>query len=640
MPEEFLTVAAATVLALALLLVPGLAVVRLLRVGGLAATACAPACSLAVLAVGAVLADLLGVRWGLPAALGSLALAVALVLAVRRAIPRPAPTPPARRSLARRSLAPAVLVGLAVALVPVIAGIGRPAYLQRWDALFHTSALQHIHETGSASSLTLGALSYGDGRDAFYPAAWHALAALLPGTPTTAMVVGAAVGASVPWVLGCAALARTLWPGLPAAAPVAAVAAGIATSVPTSLWVGWGHVPNAVALASLPAVLALGIAVIAPRAPDAARVTGVRHLAAPALLLLVALAGLGTTHPNAVLAAGALLLPAVVVALVRSGRADHAAGRTTRAWLRPALGTLALLAVVGLFLASPVAGAVRAYLGGEPASLVHALIELVTGRYALWPSIPAALVTAPALLGAVLAARRRDPLPAAMLGIAWLLYADAVTGGRLGLAPLWYTSPARLSVVVAAVAVPLTAGLLAWLPGWARSRRRRGLARAVVLVVAVAALVAVAISAPVRSDRAQAVFTTEPGHPPQLVTTGELAMIAALPEQVGDRVVLGDPFSGAASAYALAGVRVVFPVAGQVLSPDQVVVTEGAEGIGSDPEVCAALERLDVRYLYQDTRSYQADNRFAALNTVEPPGARVVAEADTARVLELAPCDD
>src|SRR5690606_40380186 len=76
-----------------------------------------------------------------------------------------------------------------------------------------------------------------------------------------------------------------------------------------------------------------------------------------------------------------------------------------------------------------------------------------------------------------------------------------------------------------------------------------------------------------RVGRSASVYELEPGHPPQFVTAGQLAMIGELPDRL-DGVVLGSPFSGASSAYGLAGVPVVFPVAGQVWSADQELVME------------------------------------------------------------------
>lgn len=619
----------AAVLAVALLIGPGLLLLRLVGLRGLLAAALAPACSTAVLGVGAIVAGLLGVRWSIPAALAFAALTLAAALAVR-ALTRP-PTPQPGTAWPDRI---AVAVGLALAVVPTLVAAGSvDAYLQRWDAVFHSSALRLIEETGSASSLTLGSLSYGDGRAAVYPAGWHALAALLPGSPTAVLNIGANLAAALPWVLGCAALAVQLgrsgsrpFAGV-GAAGAAGLLAGVVTAAPMTLWVGWGHIPNAAAFAMLPGTVALGLVLARERA---GRAVGV-------VALLVALLGLGLTHPNAVLAAGALLLPALVGAVVRAVRAARAGGRRTRAIVIPVV-TAAVLAIgLAAFLVSPLAAAVTGYTGGRADSVLRAIAEVVVGRYVLWPSAAGVVVGVIALAGCVLCLVRRRWLSPAMLGVAWLLYVDAATGGHLHLTGLWYTSPARLSVVVASVAVPLAAITLV-------AAADRVAERVPTLApAAVAALLVVLLAIPsvqIRHGRTASVYDAEPGNPPQFVTTGEIAMIAELPDRT-DGAILGSPFAGTSSVYGLVGLPVVFPVAGQVWSPDQQLVMDNLDALAdgtASPEVCAAVDRLDIRYLYQDSAPYQDDNRYERLDTLEVLGATVIAEADTARVLELPAC--
>lgn len=630
MPPTSLVAAAAIVaLACLALIGPGWLLLRLVRIRGLLALALAPACSTAVLGCGAVLAGLLGVRWGWPAAAAATALAAAIALVLRRWL---APGPREQRLGTVGVLG--IAAGLLLAAVPTLAAAGAAdAYLQRWDAVFHLAALRLVEETGSASSLTLGALSYGDGRAAAYPAGWHALASLLPGAPTAVLTLGSTVTAAVPWVLGCAALTTQLWRSErlshPALAGAGGLLAGIVTAGPMSLWVGWGHVPNAAGLAMMPAVVALGLVLAREREGRAAGMVA----------LGVALLGLGLAHPNAALAAAVLLLPALAAVTARQARADRAAGRRVRAAVVPAVVLLAVVGAAVVLLRSPLAAAVTGYEGLDPQGLPEALAEVVLGRFRLWPSTAGVALGLSALAAAVVAARRRRWLAAAMLGLAWVLYLDSATGGRLALSTLWYTSAARTSVVVSAVVVPLAAGALVGALRWARADARRWPrwapgAVATVLLVAVAAT-----AAGVRTDRTGPRFELEPGNPPQFVTAGELAMIAELPALPAG-AFLGSPFSGASSAYGLVGVPVVFPVAGQVWSADQQLVMDHLPQIAdgtTTPEVCDALRRLDVRYLYQDSVPYQVDHRYAPLDDLEVTGA-VVAEADTARVVELPAC--
>lgn len=709
MPETSPAAAlAAALLALALLLAPGWLMLRLVRVRGLLALALAPACSTAVLGSGAILAQLVGVRWSLLAAVAATAVGMALALLVRRLAPR-APDAPRLPGTDGWLIAVGVLLAVVPTLATVTSQGSLDAYLQRWDAVFHLAALRLVEESGSASSLTLGALSYGDGRAAVYPAGWHALGSLLPGSPTAALTIGATVTSALPWVLGCAALAVELArppaargyraPAVDArepdpvsrrslelgAAGVAGLLAGLVTATPMSLWAGWGHVPNAAALAMLPGVLALGLRLV--RDPRGRTVGSVA--------VAVALLGLALTHPNAALAAAVLMLPAVLGALGRTVRthltrpsqagppdahaprpeSDGAVVPDARTRTRGPLGSVlvlaavatAILAVLAFFLFSPLAASVTGYTPGQTEPLGSALAAVVVGQTRLWPTAAGVVVALLALVGAVTGPVQHRGLPATMLLLTWVLYVDAATGGHLQLSRLWYTSPARLSVVVAVVAVPLAAGTLVAAAQYVRARvsarsaapavgqrppktrawtltyrRGTGMDAGVPLrLIALALVVALAVpSITGRTFRTANVFQGAPGHPPQFVTTGELEMIADLPDAI-DGTILGSPFSGASSAYGLVGVPVVFPVAGQVWSDDQRLIMESLEQLSSGEmtdAVCAAVERLEVRYLYQDTEPYQADPRYQALDLLEPAGARVIAEGDTARVLELAPC--
>src|SRR5699024_12164554 len=68
-----------------------------------------------------------------------------------------------------------------VAIAPIVYQAGRAdAVLERWDTLYHLSALQRIRETGTASSLDLGSVSNSAGDPTPSPAGFHALASLAP----------------------------------------------------------------------------------------------------------------------------------------------------------------------------------------------------------------------------------------------------------------------------------------------------------------------------------------------------------------------------------------------------------------------------------------------------------------------------
>jgi hypothetical protein len=639
-----------------LLYAPGVLTLRLVGLRGLSLAALAPPVTIAALSLTAILTRFAGKDWGLvPATIGLAAtFGAALVLRALGIVLTPEHVPGARRF--KTILVVGLAAGLILAVVPVAVGAGGvDSLLQRWDAVYHLSALQLISETRSASSLTVGALSYGSGQAHVYPAGWHAFASLLPlSSPTAVLNLAGTLTAGPAWVLGCAALARRVWPQLPPAPALVGFAAGLITATPMSLWVGWGHLPNAAALAMTPAVLAFGIGVLeragasattrlrsgADRsgAPGPSEVAiGWQPHAAGVIVLAAGAVGLGLTHPNAFLALAALALPVAVVVVARVSRTAWAGGRRPIAIALPVAVAVASVGGAIAFVNSPLAGAVTGYVGDEPDGAGAAVGAVLVGWYELWPHVATAAVVVAAPYGAVLAWRHGAPWAAGMLAVVWALYVDAATGGPTGLSALWYTSPARLSVVTAMVTVVLAVGALVH-AGAATARRwpaerSRAIAAGVLVVLLAAAIVS---SSVYKAERTAKLYDPAATGVPRFVTAAELEMLASLDVEPG-AAVLGSPFSGAPLLYGLRGVPVVFPIAGQVWSPAQQTVMDGLDDL-SDPEVCAALEDLGVRYLYQDTRPYQASGAYERLDDLEVPGAEVVAEADTARILRLPDC--
>ncbi|WP_022919462.1 DUF6541 family protein [Ruania albidiflava] len=643
-----------------LLFAPGMLALRLVRLRGLTLLALAPVVSVAAYGIAAIGAAALGVRWGLaPALVGAFgAVAVGFAMRAMEALFRPTP----RSGEPRTLLGIAVVAGSLLAMVDVWAGTGGPdSVLQRWDAIYHLSALRLVEQSGSASSLTLGALSYGSGQDAIYPAAWHAFATLLPAvSPPATLIVAASLFAGPVWVLGCAALVRELLPGSRWVPMVTAVLAGVITPTPSSLWVGWGHLPNAAAFAMVPGVVAFVLRMLVRERPTAA---GARS--AVLVVLLGAGAGLGLTHPNAFLAVVLLAVPALAWVVADFARRWWQAGRRLRAVVVPVVLTALVLAGAVVFLVSPLSASVTGYTGSVVNPPLVALAEILTGWYSLWATPSSALVLFLAPWGAWLAHRRGRTWVLGALLLVWVTYLDAALGSPAGLSGLWYSSAARLSVVAAMITLPL--GVIGWAdvlgrvggftPGRQSLRPRVALGRtgtqstggreprgarlllrrlATVWGTALVVCVLAVTSSVYTTHRTEKVFDPDRTDEPRFADSAELAMIASV-DLDPDARVLGSPFAGTPLLYSLRGQPVVFPVAGQVWSPQQTALMEHLENLGS-PASCPAREALGVRYLYQDSQPYQASPRYQALNEVQLPGARLVAEAGTARILELPPC--
>src|SRR5699024_4079191 len=178
-----LVAAAITVLAAAYL--PGFAAVRLLGGSRWLALALAPALGAAVAGTAAIAAPLVGLRWSLLPFLLGAAVLLAVALGLRR-LDVQLPATVLDGPLGPRPTVPFagawIAAAAGVAIAPIVYQAGRAdAVLERWDTLYHLSALQRIRETGTASSLDLGSVSNSAGDPTPYPAGFHALASLVPG---------------------------------------------------------------------------------------------------------------------------------------------------------------------------------------------------------------------------------------------------------------------------------------------------------------------------------------------------------------------------------------------------------------------------------------------------------------------------
>ena len=200
--------APAVATALVLLVAPGAAVGWAAGLRGIPAWGAAAPLSVTVLALGAVAADPLGVRWGAaPAAAATLVATLVAWSLGRRLGPRREGDP---RWLKTSALS-AALLGAGLCAAAVVAGIGAPDRVpQTYDAVFHLNAVQRALETGTASSLGLGTLSSPESHVAFYPGAWHAVTVLVTEAGATPVVAASAVSVAlaVLWPFGCLALVR------------------------------------------------------------------------------------------------------------------------------------------------------------------------------------------------------------------------------------------------------------------------------------------------------------------------------------------------------------------------------------------------------------------------------------------------
>ena len=631
--------------AVAVLVVPGLMVTYAAGWRGVTAWGAAPALSVVAVAGTAVVAGLAGVRWSvLPVAAVVVLVCAALWPAGRRWPSVGSRDPWGLRAAAGAGLVLAGLIGARM----VARATGSPEdFPQTFDAVFHLNALEFVAQRGDASSLTLGHMVAPESRGRFYPAAWHGVTTLvmdLAGVgvvPAVSAVSVAVVAVALP--LSTMLLVRVVLGrdavGLVAAALGSVAFAGVA--VPAFYGTLW---PNAVGLAVLPALLAFVAMALAP-GEHATLGRGWASVASVVLGLGVALA-----HPNITVS---VLLAVPVVLLARATRPGLALRRRGAELLVAGAVGAVVVWVLGW---SPVLAGPRATDWRRSQTLAQAVGEvlLVTPSRAPLQLLAATLV----LTGLVVALRRPSmrwlALTHLTFGALYVLasgsedpLAERVTGA-------WYNDAFRLGSMVAVTAGALLAVGVVALVGAARERwpalaRVPGRPRAVLpgavrpgAVLPGAALVALALVLWSGAGDNAAYLRQWAAPTPQL-GPAERTLVTDVGRWVGPgEVVASNPFTGGAYTQALGGRETLYPHLSGVWDDERATIASSLAQVERDPAVCPALRARHVRWVIAGERAFWPTDRraraFPGLDIEGRPGFEPVAHGGRLTLYRITAC--
>ncbi|MFT4211441.1 MAG: hypothetical protein QM626_06165 [Microbacterium sp.] len=639
----------AILVAVLVLLVPGLVATAPLPLARVARVAVSAVVGIASIGAAGVLFGLLGVGFAFWQPLLVAIVIAALASPLRR---RTMPARPPREGVRWWWLVLTWLAASAVIAVVAFAAVPTPDRIsQTYDNVFHLAAIAHILETGDASSLTLRTLIETDRTWAFYPAAWHSLAALV--VQLTGVSVPVAVNAAwiavctAVWVPGVAWLAQAL---LRAYEPggVALIAMPLAAAfgaMPYAL-LTWGTLyPTFLATSALPVAVAIPVATWAPRRP------GGRQAALPlvtgAAALLVALVAIGFSQPRVLVTWAVLLAPFAIAEAVSSYRwARQAGGRARRIAGWSLIGLVALLVAaaaggfaylvlrLGLFdrpldarLAGPQALATQSVLAGLWQVLSQSWPLGLAGVF----TVVAVMVAMAVLVGILTAARTR--------GLRWVVVAYAALAVLFALAAgsddlfaklataLWYKDRYRLGSALPVLGVVLaTLGVLAassWL-----ARRRRVTAAILAVSLAWAATVTAALGMLLGGVSSTVAFVfrlPQTAASSEVVSQAQIDFMAEVARIVptGQRV-LGDPWDGSALSLLYAGREPVFPHVNGQWDAERALIAWRLQDIDTDPLICAALDALQVRYVLYNPHAFgggdPSGNHFIGVHTAVEAG--------------------
>jgi len=598
-----------TLAALALLLLPGAIV---LLAGGVQRRLLllAPAVSTGLIAGSAVVWGFSGLPWGVASvALATFAATVvAAVLRWRRPFPLALTLGRRDAKLALAAVA-GLVIGVAVLLRVYASAVPGPEAIgQLQDTMFHIDVVRYIIDGANGSSLQTGYMDGSANASGFYPAGWHdaaALVVMLTGCsiPMAATAMTAAITVVV-FPASMVLLTTTLFGTSARLVLATMIGAQVVGAFPWR-YLSWGQLySNLLAMALLPALIAALVLLIRSwkGLPARSRVLQV-------LLVLCALGGTALAQPNTVFALivfGSLFLIGLMGG--REARVAHGPRRAVLGVATVVAGTA--LVWIALYTAPFMQRTVTwvwnsfetpaqafgevALLGlnggaGQPLVAVLAVI----GAVLAWRSIPSSrwFVAAGAAFAALYV------LAAGLEG--WVR--DFLTG-------FWYHDSYRLAALVALVASGLAALAIdrIWVFATARFTSARG--RATVAAVALVALGAVLIGPGLNQQREwiRASFQTDDAW---MLSPDEQAFLNEVADNVGDAVVLNNPYDGSGLGYGLNAIDMVFPAMdGNWLGTwddRKRLIASSLEQDGLTADQCHALDAFDIEYLVQlDDRPY------------------------------------
>ena len=618
----WIEVVPAFIAALAILYIPGVLLGTVTGVRGIVLYASAPAITVALLAVLAIVLPVVHIDWS-PIWVMLAVLVVVLVAAGVRALivrrhPRAGAAADPSRDGRRRFdwvLAAAIGIPAIVVLVQTAIAFVSPASIsQTFDAIFHLNALRYIANTGNASSFHIDQLVTLPGTHAFYPAAWHSLTSLVIETTGVSIPVGANITnmavAAFAWPASVILLARTLLPG---SRPALVAAGALAAALPgfPLLMVTFGVLyPYFLALAFLPLAIALGAKVLR----HGFRLEW-RPTIANGWLLIMALVAIGLAQPAVVFAWAALLVPLLAVLTAGLARSLRGVGGKVLVWVVFAI-VLLVLAAAWLYEGRLGSTTPWANYTNPPVALWQAITYSKSGAPL---AIAAGILTVLGIVRLAIRPGTRWYLGSWLIGLFLFGVAASLPSWSLRwmITGLFYRDPPRLYALFTVVSAPVAVIGAVWL--WelvvaflgSRSTSRadaaatataaRGLgatASAVLGALAVVVLVVATQGTAVWHQVAATRVTYTAGPKAPILSDDERTLIDRLPSEVPTTsLIAGDPWTGTAYAYALANRPVLNPHFSARISPLSGVINGGLNQANSDPAVCEAVRALHVGYV-------------------------------------------
>ena len=645
---------AISVLAIAVvLLVPGYCLLRAVGVARTWSVALAPAISAAVLSLLGELYLILGID-STPLSLLLIPTVLFLIVAAVRRFPTDALALP---KLSVKTLALYVFVGFVVGYLMFVRPMGSSdSYFRGVDLVQHLNEIRAFIDSKTFTSFHASYYLADPAIDPapvhyFYPSGYHvvcALAAMICGQGLTVIINACNLFAcAAVWTIGLAALFSYLFEDVPRAIVLGSLVGVGASIFPWGLLIFGPIFPNLLSFAMVPTVVVLFAFALRDGVVWWQRVIAL-------LLMVVALAGIALTQPNAAFTAAVFLIPYV------GSRILSLRGRELKGLKKP-LGWPAVLGLCVLWLAlcvviwiwclyfKPLRGIVTFVWDFKKdwlSAVLNALVftNVYSFGFVAWQPLMGAL----AIVGGIYVIVKKK--------LRWLGWA-ALFGQVLCFVCLtndpplknyvggfWYTDPWRMSCMAIMLTLPLCVLALVWAAellekGLGRLAEKRAEAAEEAETGAVApklakrmrplpagAAVAIVVAIYIVANFWGALGTVEmPEEQGLMVPTSESAWTCIrrtvyiqyrleapytheeraftrkVRDLVGDAVVLNDPYDGSVISYGADGLHTYYRYARDYgegkETEDSIYLRAHISDVASDKEVQRILKEQDVHYL-------------------------------------------
>ncbi|PFG31898.1 DUF6541 family protein [Paramicrobacterium agarici] len=559
----------------------------------------APAVTIALLAITAIVFAKVGVPWSLGPLTGTFVGVALITWLVRRWVTGTWSPVPDRRII---GFSWAFTVGLAIAAVIIALQLGfsfgAPDHVsQTYDAPFHLNGIQYIIDTANGSSFHLTGLILPAGRSTFYPAAWHDLVSVVAMAAPWAELVGVAnmtnlVVASVVWPLGVLAVVRLLFPARRSALVIAGVAATAFPPFPLGMLDYGVLFSYFLALALLPAGLALGLSLF--------KLVRGRRLGAATLQILTltcVVVAIGLSQPSVVFGLGLFGVVGLAALGVNAVRAARSNG-VRIAWIVGIIVLLGAYALVWRRIGQFGYNAPWRDYGSLPEVLIDAFAFARGDR-------PLAVIIAIFVVVGIVAMIRRGRWWFCFMWLAaagLFVLAGALPPGDLRNMTLgmFYKDTPRLEafLVLPSLVLAVAGAEAAW--GALRRRIPSTSPRTVTAIGVIGLLGLVAatqFTAMVYAvQHASNAYRLDERS--RILDDDERALIERLPEEVpDDAVIVGNPWTGTSWAMAISDRRVLNPHFNTSHAEAHEIVNGKLNEAVDEAGVCDAIKATGARYV-------------------------------------------